>query len=73
LSMVLAHGGADGGRLAVMVNGDRRGVSFSLPLRDEFRWKLLLPDEREPGNWTIDGRTVALAIEEAADGIRGGR
>jgi glycogen operon protein len=72
LSMVLAHGGADGGRLAVMVNGDRRGVSFSLPLRDEFRWRLLLPEEREQGNWTIAGRTVALAIEEAADSTRDG-
>jgi glycogen operon protein len=73
LSMLLAGGNARGGRLAVMVNGDRRGVFFSLPLRDEFRWKLLLPGEQEPDDWTIAGRTVALAIEEAAGGGKGRR
>ena len=75
LSMVLANGKAEGGRLAVMVNGDRRGVSFSLPLRDEFRWRLLLAGEQEPGlaGWTIAGRSVALAIEEAAGGEKGMR
>jgi glycogen operon protein len=65
LSMVLAKGTAEGGRLAVMINGDRRGVSFSLPLRDDFQWRLLLPWERGPGEWTIAGRTVAVAIEKA--------
>jgi glycogen operon protein len=75
LSMVLAGGAAQDGRLAVMVNGDRRGLSFSLPLRDEFEWKLLLSEEQEPGEayWTVAGRTVALAIEEAARKPRGGR
>lgn len=74
LSMVLANGAEQDGRLAVMINGDRRGVFFSLPLRDEFRWRLLLPEEQEPGSgWTIPGRTLALAIEEAAGDIKGGR
>lgn len=73
LSMVLAGGTAGTGRFAAMINGDRRGVSFSLPLRDEFRWKLLLPREQELGEWVIAGRTVALAIEEAAGNIGGGR
>jgi glycogen operon protein len=72
LSMVLGNGNVEGGRLAVMINGDRRGVSFSLPLRDEFGWKLLLPKERKPGNWIIAGRTVALAVEKA-DGGKGMR
>ncbi|MEP9385667.1 glycogen debranching protein GlgX [Mesorhizobium sp. KR9-304] len=72
-SMVLANGTPDGGRLAVMLNGDREGVSFVLPLRDEFRWKRLLPEGRGSGDWTIAGRTVALAIEEAAAGGKGGR
>lgn len=73
LSMVLANGTVGGGRLAVMVNGDRRGLSFSLPLRDEFRWKLLLPGEQKPGesHWIVAGRTVALAIEEVSGGTRG--
>ena len=75
LSMVLAGGIARGGRLAVMINGDRRGLSFSLPLRDEFWWKLLLPREQEPGegNWMVAGRTIALAVEEASGETRGGR
>jgi glycogen operon protein len=76
VTMVLANGTA-GGRLAVMINGDRRGVSFSVPLRDEFRWKLLLPREQQLGpapgldQWTIAGRTVALAIEETAGDGKG--
>lgn len=72
LSMVLANGSGEGGRLAVMINGDRRGVPFSLPLRDEFRWKLLLPEVREPGQdpRMVAGRTVAIAIEvNAAEGM----
>ena len=73
LSMVLANGNAEGARLAVMVNGDRRGVSFSLPLRDDFQWRLLLPWEQGPGEWTIAGRSVALAIEKPVGGTRGGR
>ena len=64
--MVLANGNAEGGRLAVMINGDRRGVSFSLPLRDEFQWTLLLPGEQElgRGRFAIAGRTIALAVEK---------
>jgi len=72
--MVLADGNAEGGRMAVMVNGETRGVSFSLPLRDDFTWKLLLPEEREPGpgGWDIPGRTIAIAVEKA-QGKRKGR
>ena len=74
LSMVLVGGTDGGGRLAVMINGDRRGVFFSLPPRDEFCWKMLLPEEQASGSgWTIRGRTVALAIEEAGNCAGGGR
>lgn len=74
LSMLLANANGNGGRLAVIINGDRRGVFFSLPLRDEFQWELLLPEKQQPGGgWTIPGRTVALAIEKAGMGKRGGR
>lgn len=75
LSMVLAGGTAPGGRLAVMINGDRRGVSFSLPLREEFRWRLLLSGGKKPGesHCIVAGRTVALAIEEMSNEARGGR
>jgi glycogen operon protein len=75
LAMVLAGGNAEGGRLAVMVNGEARGVPFSLPLRDDFRWKLLLPEEQEQGavRWDIAGRTIAIAVEEADGAGKGGR
>ncbi len=75
LSMVLAGGTVGGGRLAVMVNGDRRGLSFSLPLRDKFRWRQILPGKQKPGedHWIVAGRTVVLAIEEASGETRGGR
>ena len=68
--MVLADGTAAGGRLAVMFNGDRGRVSFSLPLRDEFEWTLLLSGEQGAGQvpWAIAGRTVALAVERTGDG-----
>ena len=70
LTMVLANGTAAGGRLAVMINGDLGGVSFSLPLRDEFEWTLLLSGEQGAGQvpWAIAGRTVALAVERTGDG-----
>jgi glycogen operon protein len=73
LAMLQASGTGNVGRLAVMVNGGRQGVSFSLPPRHEFNWKLLLTEEQEvaAGSWTIAGRTVALAIEEPADWERG--
>lgn len=75
LAMVLAGGNTGGGRLAVMVNGDARGVSFSLPLREDFRWKLLLAEEQEqgPARWDIAGRTIAIAVEEADGAGKGGR
>jgi len=75
LCMVLADGNAEGGRLAAMVNGEAGGVSFSLPLREDFQWKLLLPEEREPGPgpWDIAGRTIAIAVEQADGAGKGGR
>lgn len=71
LTMLLAGANGEGGRLAVMINGDENSLSFALPLREEFRWKLLLPDQPEKGgyeqeSWEIAGCTVALAVEEGA-------
>ena len=64
LTMILA-GPAGGGRLAIMINGGRVGVSFSLPPRDDFRWKPILPQKQDGAEWDVAGRTIALAIEEA--------
>ncbi|MBX3581249.1 MAG: glycogen debranching protein GlgX [Rhizobiaceae bacterium] len=65
LCMLLAGGTESGGRLAIMINGAAEGVSFCLPLRDEFEWRLILPCQGDqPGiRWDVTGRTVAIAIE----------
>jgi glycogen operon protein len=67
LTMLLAGGTGEGGRLAVMINGDAEGVPFSLPLRNEFRWTPFLPQAEEKNGieWNVAGRTVALAVERA--------
>ena len=38
LTMIHGPSGADAGRLAVVVNGDRRASTFALPERDGFHW-----------------------------------
>ncbi len=68
LAMVLAGGAQGAGRIAILINGTKNGVPFSLPLRDEFRWRLRLPEYPAGVRWEIAGRTVAIAIEEAAGG-----
>ena len=70
LAMLLAR--SVGGRLAVMVNGDRRGTVFTLPERDGFRWQLSAA--ASPGAaavadlpvFRLPGRTVAFAEEGPA-------
>lgn len=70
LTMMLGDGTGQGGRLAIMINGGTEGVSFSLPLRNDFAWTLRLPGEQaqDGNNWGVAGRTIALAVEEA--GVR---
>jgi glycogen operon protein len=70
LTMILANGTQAGGRLAVLINGGPNGVSFRLPMRNEFRWTLHQPavQGQASAQWTIAGRTVAVAIEEADEG-----
>ncbi|MEI9414356.1 glycogen debranching protein GlgX [Mesorhizobium sp. Cs1321R2N1] len=57
---------AVGGRLAVMINGDRRQCVFTLPVRDGFHWRaaiktqaidLLRPLPGRGVNFMIEGRT----------------
>ncbi|MGC4025109.1 MAG: glycogen debranching protein GlgX [Mesorhizobium sp.] len=54
---------ARGERLAVLVNGDRRKMNFSLPERDGYRWRAVV--------WTgelVEGRSVTFLREVADDG-----
>ncbi|TGT43682.1 glycogen debranching protein GlgX [Mesorhizobium sp. M8A.F.Ca.ET.165.01.1.1] len=63
--LVMLLGGEDG-RLAVMINGDRRQCVFTLPARDGFQWRpaietqaidLLRPLPGRSVNFMIEGRT----------------
>ncbi|PLP59657.1 glycogen debranching enzyme GlgX [Mesorhizobium loti] len=64
LAMVL--GSAGEGRLAVLVNGDRRSSTFVLPLRDGYRWFDALDSKASAEAWRlIEGRAVCFMIERA--------
>ncbi|MFE0013723.1 glycogen debranching protein GlgX [Mesorhizobium sp. NPDC059054] len=67
LTMVLASM-AGAGRLAVLVNGDRRSSTFVLPLRDGYHWfGALDQDASSEGRRLVEGRAVAFMIEREAD------
>ncbi|MCV3243650.1 glycogen debranching protein GlgX [Mesorhizobium sp. ZC-5] len=64
------------GRIAVLVNGDRRATVFSLSQRNGYVWVLVVPDEggaellAGESAWRVPGRTVAfLAERKAAAGV----
>ena len=73
LTMVLATGGD---RIAILVNGDRRAMVFSLPARDGREWALLVPDKNEieqlagESAWRLPGRSVAFIGERKIQGKR---
>ena len=68
LAMVLGDVGTDGGRLAVLVNGDRRSSTFVLPLRDGYRWFDAFDQDASAEGWRlVEGRAVAFMIEREAD------
>lgn len=62
LAMVLAQGNAEGGRLAVLINGDRRASTFVLPGREGYRWIPALDDGPDAGA-PVSGRSVVFMIE----------
>ncbi|WP_284277565.1 glycogen debranching protein GlgX [Mesorhizobium huakuii] len=65
--LVMLLGDADGGRLAVMINGDRRQCVFSLPAREGFRWQpaveTLAVDLARP----LPGRSVHFMAEHRTE------
>lgn len=68
LTMVLAGVGQDAGRLAVLVNGDRRSSTFVLPLRAGYRWFDALDQDASAEAWRlVEGRAVGFMIERRAD------
>jgi glycogen debranching enzyme len=71
LVVLLAEGGQTRSRLAVLINGDRRGTVFTLPLRDGYVWEpLLFPgnDIRriEESGFLLPGRALAFVGEATA-------
>ncbi|RRH95440.1 glycogen debranching enzyme GlgX [Mesorhizobium tamadayense] len=71
LVMMLGHSG--GGRLAVLVNGDRRQCVFTLPAREGFEWdpaiEAIAVDLVRP----LPGRSVTFMIERRAAKVRAGK
>lgn len=65
LTMLLGNGAQATGRLAVIVNGDRRATTFSLPVREGQTWRAIggLAGDIGFGQVTLPGRTVLLARE----------
>jgi glycogen operon protein len=65
LAMLLAQGNAEGGRLAVLVNGDRRASTFALPKRTGYRWAAALEGGPDAAA-AVPGRSVAFMVERGA-------
>jgi len=66
LAMLLGPGTGEGGRLAVLINGDRRASSFVLPSRHGYRWRHVAMQGAPrliDGALPVDGRTVEFASE----------
>lgn len=62
LTMVLTT--KERGRLAVLVNGDRRACVFTLPSRDGYRWQSAMPDDDDADmSRPVPGRTVRFLLE----------
>ena len=63
LTMLLGEGTRQGGRLAVLVNGDRRACRFCLPQRAGWRWMPALEPATDISR-ALPGRSVTLMTEE---------
>lgn len=62
LVMMLRDGHAQGGRLAVLFNGDRRASTFALPRRDGYAWTAALEGGPD-ADVAVPGRSVAFMVE----------
>ncbi|RUW51613.1 glycogen debranching enzyme GlgX [Mesorhizobium sp. M1A.F.Ca.ET.072.01.1.1] len=66
--LVMILGDSHRGRLAVMVNGDRRQCVFSLPLRHGYEWRPAIDTRAIDLARPLPGRTVNFMIERRAAG-----
>ncbi|TPN01668.1 glycogen debranching protein GlgX [Mesorhizobium sp. B2-1-3A] len=64
--LVMLLGDAGGGRLAVIINGDRRQCVFTLPEREGFRWQPAIETQAVDLARPMPGRSVNFMIERLA-------
>ncbi|TPI61305.1 glycogen debranching protein GlgX [Mesorhizobium sp. B3-1-7] len=64
--LVMMLGDSGGGRLAVLINGDRRQCVFSLPARDGFEWRPAIETQPVDLARPLPGRSVGFMIERRA-------
>ncbi|WP_095089747.1 glycogen debranching protein GlgX [Mesorhizobium sophorae] len=65
LVMILGGDSDDERRLAVLINGDRRACTFTLPAREGFSWEPAIAETADIER-PVSGRTVIFMIECAA-------
>lgn len=68
--LVMLLGDTEGGRLAVVINGDRRQCVFSLPARDGFEWRPAIEPQPVDLARPLPGRSVNFMIESRAKKVR---
>lgn len=71
--LVMMLGNSEGGRLAVMVNGDRRQCVFTLPARDGYEWRPAIEAQAIDLARPLSGRSVNFMIERRAGKTRAGK
>ncbi|MDX8516987.1 glycogen debranching protein GlgX [Mesorhizobium dulcispinae] len=71
--LVMILGDSGGGRLAVLVNGDRRQCVFTLPLRDGYEWRPAIEAEAIDLARPLPGRSVNFMIERGIETARAGK
>ncbi|UVK53875.1 glycogen debranching protein GlgX [Mesorhizobium sp. AR02] len=71
--LVMLLGDAGGGRLAVIVNGDRRQCVFTLPAREGCRWQPVIDTQPIDLARPLPGRSVHFMIEGRAAKGRAGK
>ncbi|TIV60008.1 MAG: glycogen debranching enzyme GlgX, partial [Mesorhizobium sp.] len=64
--LVMLLGDTEDGRLAILVNGDRRQCVFTLPARDGFEWRPAVETQPVDLARPLPGRCVSFVIERQA-------
>ncbi|UCI06823.1 glycogen debranching protein GlgX [Mesorhizobium sp. B1-1-8] len=65
--LVMLLGDTGGGRLAVMINGDRRQCVFTLPEREEFEWRSAIETQVVDLVRPLPGRSVTFMTEHRTE------